>query len=343
MPVFRAGGIQLRISYSIIFAGLLLLLALTSSSIPARVFGIGVCFWISGWLAQSVSFLFSTHLIGKSSPGLCLGVLGVESGPRCWLPRHDLVVSLASLIAVVGLGVVYCALAGGLHLPQVVRPGQSIWSIPSLGFADHDSIWMSAACLCWLQALFQLYPLPRTLGRQIIGALIAITSPRLELAGRVRRFRHWLVAGALFMMGLTLASMTDAFAPFSVHWIIPFALSLILWISSRGADIELTMEGYRIAVAAHCDPPAATDDSNQSVVDRTVTSLWSALHLRYGRWRMLRRLKTIRAREQGEAVDERRLDEILSRLQRDGMQSLSGEDRRVLNRVSVNLRKRRDQ
>jgi hypothetical protein len=225
----------------------------------------------------------------------------------------------------------------------VVRPGQSIWSIPSLGFADHDSIWMSAACLCWLQAVFQLYPLPRTLGRQIIGALIAMTSPGLEVAGRASRFRHCLVAGALFMMGLTLALMTKVISPLGIHWMVPFALALILWISSRGADVELTMEGYRLAAASYGHTPSTQDEMDQSLGDQTESSLWSALHRRYGRWRTLQRLKTIRAREQGEAVDERRLDEILSRLQRDGMNSLSSEDRRVLNRVSDSLRKRRQQ
>jgi hypothetical protein len=202
---------------------------------------------------------------------------------------------------------------------------------------------MSAACLCWLQALFQLYPLPRTLGRQIIGALIAVTSPGVESADRARRFRHALVAGALFMMGLTLALMMEAISPLGVHWLIPFALALILWISSRGEDVALTMEGYRLAAISHGDSTATQDASNQTVVDRKESSSWSAFHRRYGRWRTLRRMKTIRAREQGEAVDERRLDEILARLQSDGMNSLSREDRRVLNRVSENLRNRRHQ
>jgi hypothetical protein len=224
----------------------------------------------------------------------------------------------------------------------VVRPGQSIWNIPSLGLEDHDSIWMSAACLCWLQAVFQLYPLPRTLGRQIIGALIAITSPGVEAARRASRFRHALVAGALLMMGLTLALMVGAISPLGIHWLVPFALALILWISSRGADVELTMEGYRLAAVFQGNRSSTGDDSGHAVVDRT-ESWWFALHRRYRHWRTSRRMKTIRAREQGEAVDERRLDEILSRLQRSGMNSLSNEDRRVLNRVSENLRKRRKQ
>jgi hypothetical protein len=46
-------------------------------------------------------------------------------------------------------------------------------------------------------------------------------------------------------------------------------------------------------------------------------------------------------RERGEAADAQRLDEILHRLHHDGVQSLSVEDRRILDRVSENLRRER--
>jgi hypothetical protein len=46
-------------------------------------------------------------------------------------------------------------------------------------------------------------------------------------------------------------------------------------------------------------------------------------------------------RERGEAADAQRLDEILYRLHHDGVQSLSVEDRRILDRVSENLRRER--
>lgn len=56
-----------------------------------------------------------------------------------------------------------------------------------------------------------------------------------------------------------------------------------------------------------------------------------------------RRLKKTLLKEHSEAVDAAKLDEILDRLHREGQQSLSSEDRSILQRVSENLKKQKPQ
>ena len=54
-----------------------------------------------------------------------------------------------------------------------------------------------------------------------------------------------------------------------------------------------------------------------------------------------KRLRKTLQQERNEAVEASRLDEILNQLHRDGIESLATEDRKILERVSKNLRQRR--
>jgi hypothetical protein len=58
--------------------------------------------------------------------------------------------------------------------------------------------------------------------------------------------------------------------------------------------------------------------------------------------RQQQRLKEALEREHTEAVDASRLDDILRRLHSDGIDSLPEEDRKILERVSQNLRRERE-
>ena len=60
------------------------------------------------------------------------------------------------------------------------------------------------------------------------------------------------------------------------------------------------------------------------------------------RWRKRRREGKEQARQEKESTEERRVDEILDRLHKVGMNSLSEEDRAILHRVSARIRDRLD-
>jgi stage IV sporulation protein FB len=66
-------------------------------------------------------------------------------------------------------------------------------------------------------------------------------------------------------------------------------------------------------------------------------------HLKSGpltRWFHRRRQIRLQRQEINEQEEEQRVDEILSRLHESGMQSLSKEDKSLLNRVSIRYRNR---
>ncbi len=341
VPLLRLGGFQIQASYGILIGAIGLTLFAVSVSRSAgnadlpRVVALGALFWTSGWLVQSVTFLATSRLMGSPAGELCLGVLGVELGPRRWPARHALLIALATIVSIIVLGSFYRLVEGGFRYPQIIRSDQSIWSAPSIGFTKHDSIWQSAAWLCWAQTVLQLYPLPRTMGRQIVGALTSISTGKMELPVQVAVFRRCLGATALLTIGIAIASVMTGTSFFGVHGLVFLVL---------GADaLDLITElGPGPDPAGHRLPNE--DDSSGQVRERgrlgphdVGLGIRDSIH----RWRTRRRLRTAQRREQGEAIDVQRVDEILARLHQEGMESLSPEDRRILARVSESLRRER--
>jgi stage IV sporulation protein FB len=83
------------------------------------------------------------------------------------------------------------------------------------------------------------------------------------------------------------------------------------------------------------DEDVAGKDFEGRGEDTRVTSSGSFAH-----WREKRRLQRIERQRAQEADEERRVDEILLRLHAEGMESLSTDDRAILNRVSARYRDR---
>ncbi len=343
LSLLRVGGIQFQASLGVAIAAVVLTLFAIAASRSAgnadvpRVVGLGALFWVSGWLVQAITYLSISRLMGSPASKLCLGVLGVEVGPRRWPASRALLVALATIAALIVLGSFYRLIEGGFRMPQIVRSDQSIWSAPSIGFAKHDSIWRTAAWLCWVQAVLQFYPLPRTLGRQIVSALSAIVSANLEIPLQLTSLRRCLGAVSLLTMGITIISVLTESSFFGVHWFVFFGLSLLLWISTHSADLGLMLAGYRSHATEETGSPPEHPHSPPS--QSVLALIRDSLQL----WKSRRRLRTAQRREQEEAINAQRLDEILTRLHRDGLESLSPTDRRVLDRVSENLRRQRMQ
>ena len=69
--------------------------------------------------------------------------------------------------------------------------------------------------------------------------------------------------------------------------------------------------------------------------------LWKLLDQRVRQWRVTRRIRIAQRNERAEAVDAQRVDEILNQLHDQGVESLTVQDRQLLEKVSANLRKQR--
>jgi hypothetical protein len=264
---------------------------------------------------------------------LNIGLVGVEAAPRPWSPGRNLLVALSTVLSLVLLGACFRLVEGGFEFPALLPVGDRVWAPPSLGFETHDSIWRSAAWLCWLQAVFQAYPLPRTMGRQSLGAMSAICGRRLGLPMQASIFRRCVSAMGLITLGLALYLMsTAAPVPLASKWPLFLLLGFLLWASARSRDIDQILDRQQTANDEH---------TRRDRVDAPL-GLWGRIRRRFEGWQRHKKLQRAMDREHGEAVDAAKLDEILSRLHQGGVNSLGAEDRRILERVSETLRKRRE-
>jgi hypothetical protein len=229
---------------------------------------------------------------------------------------------------------------GGFRMPVLLPASSDAWTAPSIGFADHDSIWRSAAWLCFAQAVFQMYPLPRTMGRQMLAALAVISAPRLDVQTQAAIVRRCLSAVALVTLVVALALMSLGDQAAVVKWPIFVLLGLLLWGSSRAGDVTDFLEGFRIPQpSAEADSMDGQHHRQQDSRGRgVITSIGRVMRSRRDR----KRAKLALEQEHSEAADAQQLDEILIRLHREGIDSLDQKDRRVLDRVSENLRRQRE-
>ncbi|MGI9473565.1 MAG: hypothetical protein ACR2NZ_18630 [Rubripirellula sp.] len=331
MPLGRIGRLRLSLSYTVFFAlAILVLVVLNVSRQPGnadlpRAALWGTVFWLSGWLVQGVVYYWVARMLGRRMSVLTIGLLGVETSPVRWPARNALIVSIATLTSLLVLGGFYRLVEGGFQMPVLSQPGEPIWKLPSIGLGKLDSIWQTATWLCFVQVLGQLYPLPRSLGRQIFAALASTCGRKLDPTSKASLFRRCLdsvaVVSLLFAIWMLMADQDVAGA----EWPFFLVLSLLLWISTRNSDAVQVMEGFQVEQGI---PPQAD----------VIQEVREVVRRRQG-WR---RLKRAHRMEQGEAVDAERLDEILNRLHREGIESLNTADRRILERVSENLRKQRE-
>lgn len=327
------GHTRLNLSYGVIVATVVIV-AVTmlvrgrsgNADLP-RVVGLGVGFWVAGWAVQLIANVVATWFVGVRLGNVTLGVIGVESAPRRWTAVQSLIVSVSTITSLLLLGSFFRWVAGGFSMPVISNPVGGPWNAPSIGFDSHDSIWESAAWLCGLQAICQMFPLPGTMGRQIYGALASLCSRRFDLPTQVRLFQRCLVAIALMTLLLAIALMFHDQGDNTIpRWPLFLVLGVMLWMSIFRPDVWQFMRGFQF--------------ERKRPVQRPV-SLIARARDAIGQRRDRRRIERVRQQERSEAVDATRLDEILRRLNTEGADSLSAEDHKILVRVSANLRKQR--
>ena len=332
VPLFRLGGVSFSLSYSVLFAaaGLAAIVATAAGTAGnddlTRAALAGASIWATGWLLQTGIVAAVALLIGIRVASVTVGLIGIESRPGSVSPGRSLSLSISVPITLmlVGVGVWLVGFGATLALPTAVaaRP----WQPPSLGLSGADSIWHASAWLICVQALCQLFPLPRTFGRAALLSTVSIAFRHLAPAKQSEVARRCLRSVAL-----ATAVVAFALVPADSHLAVPrwplfLVLAVALWFSSRSAEVVETMGLLGLA----------RDEAGEA--DRRPGVLPRLRHWAQGR-REQRRLKKIAERERLEAIDAARLDEILDRLHRGGQSSLTDEERAVLQRVSQRLRR----
>lgn len=334
IPLGTWWNTNLYLSYGIFFAAAVVVaVGLVSRSQPGnsdlpRVVALGCVFWIAGWTVQLATHALVATLMGLRLGSLALGVFGIESAPRLWPASRTLIVSIATITSLLVLASFFRLVEGGFQMPVVSDAPENRWIAPSFGFTAHDSIWRSAAWLCCVQAAFQMFPLPRTMGRQVLAALASLCSRRLDLNSQVRVLQRCLMAVAIVTLilaiGILVRDENQASIP---RWPLFVFLSVLLWISCYRKDVSQIMAGFQSAA-----------ESSEGISSSLLSRVRSLIRTRRERKKILRTMQ----RERNEAVDAARLDEILHRLHSEGPSSLSDEDRVILDRVSNTLRQQRE-
>ena len=333
MPLFRLFGTRVCLSYSVMVAlAVLISVVINVSRQPGnsdlpRVALFATMGWVTGWLVQGIVYAGVSLASGVRLGHLTIGVLGVESVPRCWTGRVAFLVSVSAVMAGVLLGCFFRLVEGGFQFPTIGNTGDAIWQLPSVGLGEVDSVWRTATWLCFMQMIGQMCPLPRTLGRQILASSVNVFGSRLEVSSQVRLFRLLVETCALLVLGIGIWLMVAQQEVSGAGWPLFVGLGVLLWVSSRWSDALRILEGLEMA------------RQRADLSDRK--SVFSSVRQKLKRWQELRRIRRAHRLEQGEAVDAQRVDEILNRLHSEGIQSLDVQDRRLLERVSESLRKER--
>ncbi len=333
LPFLRIAQTRLSVSYTVLLAFAVLVGVVMNvtrqpgnADLP-RVAMFASLGWCSGWLAQLLAYGAISWASGYRPVCITIGVLGVETVPRRWQARVALLTGLAALMSCVFLGCFYRLVDGGFQVPVIETTTDPIWQLPSIGLGEVKSAWRTASWLCFVQAVGQLCPLPRTLGRQLLAACVAILGRRLGVVGQVKTLRLLIDSFAFCMLGLGIWLMNTGQDIAGAGWFLLMGVSVLLWLSSRWSGILQILEGFE----SGCSDPERP--SRDSIRVRVVN--------RVRRWRGIRRVRHAHRVEQGEAVDAQRVDEILNQLHREGIESLNEEDRQLLEKVSANLRKQR--
>lgn len=291
---------------------------------------IGTAFWTVGWAVQLLAVFSFAAVAGLRIRWLSIGLLGVELLPHRWSAERTGGIALSGIGSLLLAGVamnMFSSVPGRAAVPV-------LWNPPSLGLAVSDSLWRAGAWLLWFQAAAQLIPLPRTLGRTVLVAVVSALGAGSPPATRLAAARRCVAAAALAVAVLGVALVPVGAADWEQAawrlpvWLLTLVLAVALWMSSRRIDLAESLQ--RLTAGGRADP--STDQSE---------TFWQAHQRRIQERRRWRRVAEALERERGEAVDAAKLDAILQQLHHGGPGSISPSDRAVLERVSKTLREHR--
>lgn len=339
IPIATIGRTRLSVSYIIFVAvAIVLTVVLIARGQPGngdlpRAALVGAAFWVAGWIVQAAATLTIAWAAGVSVRSLTVGLIGVESSPRRWIASKSLFVALGTVASLLVVAIAFRWIEGGGRWP-VIRGDRPWWQVPPMGMTAVDSMWRSASWLFGLQAIAQMYPLPRTLGRQAYAAIVHLCAGRLDVPGQARLFRRCLIMVAIVTLGGAIVVLSTQSSDRFPQWPLLFFLSVMLWLSSHRSDVRSSLQAFESTRFLHArGQPHDSLDNAPGVVGRWRERI-------QGR-RRNQRITEAMQRERDEAVDASRLDAILERLHTNGRESLSDKDKQILARVSENLRKMR--
>jgi hypothetical protein len=293
---------------------------------------LGCSFWAAAWAVQVIIHLMFRYLGGLPIKTLTVGLVGLEYPVRPWSARAAMWVTSTTVMAIFTVGAMLIICESLVIGPRTLQSTVSVWTAPGFGLASRESVWLAGAWLCWIQAICQMFPLPKSLGRVWLVSLVSLLSRETSQHTQAAIARRVLRVIAMFAAFVALATISGEPNLVIPRWPLMLMLAGVLWFTARAPDID---ELLRVFAVSETSPLFAREDAEQAGwAARTAQSIRA-------RWYRRRARKALH-RERSEAVDAQRLDKILDQLHESGIESLSSSERAVLNRVSQSLRRQRE-
>ncbi len=326
----RWNGIDVRLHASLLVCAVITVYLCSQTDVPyvAEYSLLGLGILLASVLLHELGHLFAAFQLGGRAESLVLGPLGglaIPSVPP--EPKREALVALAG--PAVNLFVVL------LVAPPLAMAGVNLGDLMLSPLNPRDLFegepWLVGVQLtCWINCLlllnlFPAYPLD---GGHALAALLRPAFGR-RAAVLIVGSSAMLAAVGFLLMALLLPDDTrlvPSWLPLSLFAIFLFFSAKQQIESFRPPEPEETILGYDFSAGyTSLERSGETPPATAGLLSR---------------WIEQRRATRQRRRAETEAEEERRVDEVLARLNEVGMQSLGAEERRLLERVSKRYRQR---
>ncbi|TWU43171.1 hypothetical protein Q31b_22090 [Novipirellula aureliae] len=346
IPMGRVAGCSLYFSYSLLIAlGIVVGIVATFAGNAgnkdlAFASTIAVVIWAIGCFFQAAAYRLG---LGANHHFIEIGLIGTRWSSGKMSAKRTLQTSVMTVSVMLAIGS-SLLLASRWSRDRFdpfdvtqsdVRTGQleHYFAIPGFDLESPGALLELAGWLFLIQIAVQMFPLPRSLGRHLLASAVLSLGMK-ERGSEVRWIHRGLILSAVFTALFAFAMLRSNTPLFVPRW--PLLLLVSIWLvrTSRMSSVQNLVNAFSIT---------ADEEASEFGIDEAGESGRESFHDSIGSkarsWISRRKLRRALTQEHQEAVDASKLDAILERLHRDGVEGLSRDDQDVLRRVSEALKK----
>lgn len=305
-------------------------------------------------ILHEIGHIVVARYLGGQADEMVIGPLGGLCPVRVpFEPHSELVAMMAGALVNVGICLI-CALSLAMQpavdLSAMLNPFRGdYFALPSGAVSTNVSLVTGMKVMFWINwsmVLVNLIPCFPFDGGRALRSVLSFLWPELDARQSLLVITR---LGKVVTAGLLLAAsfapqfgLSDTLIPF---WFVFTMLAIFIYFNSHREELqqteieddEDTVFGYDFSQGYTSLERSIDEDDEPDPLDDSRTPLGIV-----GNWLEKRRESNRQRQIEQEAEDEKRVDEILQRLHKDGMRSLSHEDRELLDRVSKRYRSRQE-
>jgi len=347
IPMGRIAGCSLYFSYSLLIAlGIVVGIVATFAGSAgnkdlAFASTMAVVIWTFGWLVQAAAYRLG---LGSNHHFIEVGLVGTRWSNGAMSAKRTLQTSVMTVSVMLAIG---CSLLlasrwsrdrFGLteaKLSDASGAEVETWfAISGFDLESTEALLNLAGWLFLFQIAAQLFPLPKSLGRHLLASSVLSLGMK-DRASESRWIHRGLVLAAISTAMLAFVMLQSEKPLYVPRW--PLLLLISMWLvrTSRMSNVRKLVHSFSNTTDEEVN--GLEDEEDASLSERNAYN--DTLGDKAKSWMSRRKLRRALTQEHQEAVDASKLDAILERLHRDGVDALSREDQDVLRRVSEALKK----